>query len=171
MRLLVDIRSIFEARETDRLRSADLVAALGEMEDRPWPEWKNGRAMSAPQLARQLGHFQISPRTMRLPDGNRKKGYERTDFEQAWERYAPPRPSLSQESPLPNRDSVTTRANIERNPISQSVTSEACHVSENDISPNKDGHCNAVTVSNPPSGGREGKEPPQSDLWAGEADL
>jgi len=37
-----------------------LAEALGEIEGRPWGEWKNGRPMTATALARQLAPKAIS---------------------------------------------------------------------------------------------------------------
>lgn len=92
VKLLADTKAVFEANCADRIASKDLAEALGGMEDRPWAEW--GRAqkpITAPQVARQLGRHGIVPRTVRLPDGTRLKGYEHADFAEAWLRYLPPR--------------------------------------------------------------------------------
>lgn len=166
-KLLGDVRAIFAERQADRFASRDLAEALGLMEARPWAEW--GRAqkpITPPQLARQLGRFGIAPRTLRLPDGGRLKGYERADFDEAWARYlppdSPPDTSPPLDSRLPNRDTVTARINTGRNGNFESVTGEACHGSENAVSANKDGHCHGVTVSNP----QTRQEGTQADLFA-----
>jgi hypothetical protein len=52
-----------------RLASADLVTRLGEMEERPWAEWKHSKPMTRPQLAAALRPFGIIPRTVRTPRG------------------------------------------------------------------------------------------------------
>jgi hypothetical protein len=104
VKLLADIRHIFYPHDDDgeplpqldRLASEDLVKALAAMEDRPWPEWgKSQKPISQPQLARLLGRYDIGPKTLRLPDGRRLKGYEREQFTEAWELYLLP------DSPLP----------------------------------------------------------------------
>jgi hypothetical protein len=75
--LLGDIRDFFAARpEVDRAPSADLAAALGGMENRPWSEWRNGKPITPAALARLLGPFGITPGTKR--DGDTTfKGYLR----------------------------------------------------------------------------------------------
>jgi len=39
IQLLVDLRGLFAERGADKLPSEDICKALGEMEERPWPEW------------------------------------------------------------------------------------------------------------------------------------
>jgi putative DNA primase/helicase len=58
------------------------------MEDRPWPEWRNGKPITAPQLARVLRPFGIVPLNFRR--GNEVvKGYLADRFTEAWARYLP----------------------------------------------------------------------------------
>jgi hypothetical protein len=57
--LLTDVRSIFLEMSALRLFSADIVSRPGAMESRPWPELRNGKAITAPQLARALAPFGI----------------------------------------------------------------------------------------------------------------
>lgn len=92
VQLLADIRQVFNDKGTDRLFSAELVAALVEMEDRPWPEWRRGLPLSAASLARLLGPFDVSPKTLRI-DTDRKKGYELEDFTDVFSRYLPEPPN------------------------------------------------------------------------------
>ncbi|WP_439576912.1 DUF3631 domain-containing protein [Elioraea sp.] len=87
--LLADIRSLFVRSSDTRMTSEDICNGLAEMEDRPWPEWKAGRPITATQLARLLGPFGIRPTTVRAT-ATRAKGYHRDAFEEAWQRYLPP---------------------------------------------------------------------------------
>jgi hypothetical protein len=84
--LLRDIRAIFEDRKVDRLSSASLVSALTEIETSPWVEWKNGKPLTARGLAKLLRPFEIDPNSVRLGDKT-PKGYLRSDFEDAFQRY------------------------------------------------------------------------------------
>ncbi len=90
--LLADIRLLFQGMSATRLPSADIVARLAEMEERPWPEWKAGKPITPPQLASALAPFGVRPTTIRPPAGNPVKGYYREAFEDAWTRYLPPPP-------------------------------------------------------------------------------
>ena len=82
---LIDIRDMFEARQTDRLPSAEIVEELGRMEDRPWPEWKHGKAITTRQLASLLKPFGVSPKQFR--DGEKIRGYRLEQFEDVFLRY------------------------------------------------------------------------------------
>jgi hypothetical protein len=90
VRLISDIKAIFEERHVDRIASSDLVTTLGAMEDRPWPEWKGGKPITANGLARVLKPFGIVPGTIRIGEGAAPftaKGYYLTHFQDAFERY------------------------------------------------------------------------------------
>jgi hypothetical protein len=105
--LLADIRDIFDdpnsyaddIQDKNRLPSGNVVTLLAQREDRPWSEWKNGRPMSTPQLARRLKEFGITPKNIRF-SGQVLKGYEREQFEDSWKRYLP--------SGTPPSESATT---------------------------------------------------------------
>jgi hypothetical protein len=49
--LLSDIRDIFNARRVDRLASATIVAALNDLADGPWCEWRGVRDDPEPASA------------------------------------------------------------------------------------------------------------------------
>jgi hypothetical protein len=90
VRLLADIKDVFKNRAVDRISSADLTAALVEIETSPWSEWgKAGKPLSPAKLARLLGPFTIIPSSVRI-DKKTPKGYELKDFQDAFERYLPP---------------------------------------------------------------------------------
>jgi len=87
LRLLLDIRSVFQRRATDRLPSRDLLKELVSDETAPWGEWR-GKSLSPTQLAAMVRPFGISPRDLRV-GSQTLKGYFRSDFEDSWERYLP----------------------------------------------------------------------------------
>jgi hypothetical protein len=151
VKLLTDIKRALYPQDDDgkplprieRMASQDLAAALGEMEARPWAEW--GRAqkpITRPQLARLLSRFDIRPKTVRLSDGRRLKGYEREQFEECWTLYLPPDAPVP---PCPNRDTVTSQYPCASEPLFHTVTPEPCHASENAVSPSKNAGCHGVT--------------------------
>ena len=85
--LLADIKSIFG--DKDRISSEHLVGELVKMEERPWPEWRRGKSITARQVARLLKAFDIRPKVVRMgPEVGR--GYEVADFADAFSRYLPP---------------------------------------------------------------------------------
>ena len=89
IQLLQDLRDLFGTRQTDRLTSADIIGALVEMDDRPWPEWHRGKALKATGLAKLLRPFGIRPRSIRLDDAETAKGYLLECFDDAFCRYLP----------------------------------------------------------------------------------
>ena len=97
--LLGDLLDLFEGRG-ERVASDDLVAALRAMETRPWPEWRDGKPITARGVAKLLKPFGIEPRDLRLTDGRRLKGYERSWFEDVWPRYLPAHPRLARQAAL-----------------------------------------------------------------------
>lgn len=85
---LSDIRDLFRDRETDKLKSEDIVSALVLLDGRPWPEYKDGQPLTKHQLAALLGDFGIKPKSIRFagePDPAR--GYRLVWFREAFERY------------------------------------------------------------------------------------
>jgi hypothetical protein len=78
--VLADIEEMWPPLEgSDYLSTADLVARLNTVSDRPW----SGRGISARRLALLLQGFGIKP-TRRKAD----RGYLRSDLEDAWNRYS-----------------------------------------------------------------------------------
>ncbi len=93
VRILVDIKDLFDARKVEGIKPGDLVDALVSMEARPWSEWRRGRPMGTQALANQLGTrtFGIKARQGRQSQtGKSEHCYWRTDFEEAWKRYLSP---------------------------------------------------------------------------------
>lgn len=102
VQLLADVRTIFDTRGQNRIRSVELLAALNEDGERPWATLRNGRPMDARRLAQMLGSFGIKSSAHRFgtPDVQAgagavfvpdvAKGYVAADFQDAWTRYLKP---------------------------------------------------------------------------------
>lgn len=139
--LLADIGEIFNTTRTEKIPSAEIVKALAEMEGKEWAEWgKSRKPISTNQLAKLLRRFNISPRTIKLPDGNTAKGYHREMFDEAFERY------LTQ-SPFPKRNPVTTPENTGDLALSETSPAKDGLRIENEEIANRDNEGDAVTVS------------------------
>jgi hypothetical protein len=83
---------VFEVKSVERIKSADLVAALIAMEGHPWAELgRTGKPLSTNGLARMLASDHIVPKTVRFGAGPEEtaKGYERGQFEDVFARYLP----------------------------------------------------------------------------------
>ena len=139
--LLADIRDVFAVAGADRLASKDMAERLTQIEGRPWAEYgKQRRPISPNQLANLLRGFGVSSRTIRVGDST-AKGYDMADFSDAFSRYLPG-------NGLPKGNKVTTPVNIEESSGFQEVTTQACDVSENEVSANKGAGCDDVTFQN-----------------------
>jgi hypothetical protein len=143
--LLRDIRSIFEECEgggpkQKGMHSADLAAALCQLEGRPWAEWAKGRGMDANRLAKQLKKYGISPQSIRL-DGGNQKGYWRDSFLDAWVRYCLP----SASSATLAVTAVTTRMDTDQTHASRPVTQPSPDHAAVTREPASTQGCDAVT--------------------------
>ena len=86
--LLSDIRDVFLAKGGDRIAGKELIAALNELEDRPWSEWSRGRPMSQAQMSRRIGEYGIVSGNIRTGSAPKTaKGYYLRSFEDAFSRY------------------------------------------------------------------------------------
>jgi putative DNA primase/helicase len=142
--LLADIRDAFEEKGGSRMASADLVAALVAMSDRPWGECNHGKALTQNQLARRLKNFGVHTKKMRLAPGGTAQGYELAAFADAFSRY------------ISGFQSGTTEHTNDFNELreKQSGTHEPGVPVENSLKPLTQLDCSGVPVQNPPNGRR-----------------
>ena len=151
--LLEDVAAIF-AEVGDKIATTALVARLGLMDERPWPEWKNGRPITARQLAKLLAPLKIRPGTHRIGADPPFKGYRQSDFADAISRY----------TPLSSGYTVTT--------LKTNGNSENLSVTKVDLLPIENGELfnggNGVTDVTDQMGGRAENEEDRRE-WGGEA--
>jgi hypothetical protein len=139
VRLLRDIRALFDAAEVDRFPSADLVNALGRLEESPWSAFgKGGKPLTVHGLARLLHRYDgVASGTIRLDDGTTAKGYYRARFEDAWSRYLPI--SGPQDVTPSQINTGAAFPPISKRHSGELVTDQECEIV------NADGPCDAVT--------------------------
>ncbi len=149
--LLEDIHQAFGER--DHILSQELVDGLCGLDEKPYCELNRGREITTNWLARQLKGVVTQP-TKTIRDGkDRKKGYSRAAFADAWERYGvtgadEEGSETDPETTVPN---VTTGQPLSRNGysvtdgsrLSPDVT-EASPLPE-DQNPNATAGCHVVT--------------------------
>jgi putative DNA primase/helicase len=161
--LLGDIREVFAQKNVDRIRSTVLAALLAEFEEKPWAEWRQGKPITAPQVARLLRRFGIRPGPIRTKDGEITKGYRLEHFMDAWARYLPP-------AGTPSATPSATEGAAERlhgyNPQKtlgsgdfEAVTPEAHVTGGIGRKAAENLACNSVTARNPPAGVKGGSSP------------
>jgi hypothetical protein len=151
--LLTDIRNIFEEKQVDRIRSADLAAALVAIEGHPWAEHgKAGRPLSANNLARMLASDHISPQQIRfgIESDNTGRGYELKQFADAFARYLPP------PTPNPTETLKQPEDSCGSQPDSQLKQADEMFQLENAENPSVSTSCFSVSVE-------KGGEPQKSE--------
>jgi hypothetical protein len=98
IKLLSDLRDVFDKTDADRLPSAEIVSCLIEIQTSPWAELNQGKPISANRLARLLKPFRIFPRVVRVGEKT-PAGYFRDSFADAWQRYLPLIPDTEPQQP------------------------------------------------------------------------
>lgn len=88
--LIRDIRTVFDGQLVpyDQLSSAELTKRLLELSDHRYRIFKNGNPLTKNLLARALEPFHVRSKDIWLPSGKSLKGYARSQFADAFERYA-----------------------------------------------------------------------------------
>lgn len=87
VRLLADIRTVFESSGSDYMPAATLLDGLYRQEDSPWTEWY-GRPLTSKGLANLLNAYSITSHKKRIGT-DQKHYYFKSDFEDSWSRYIP----------------------------------------------------------------------------------
>ncbi len=107
--LLEDLRVLFQSRGMVKLVSEEILEYLHEMEERPWPEWRDRSPLSARQLAAILHPFGINPTKWRQEEVTRR-GYEPAHFTDAFSRYLPSVPPHPPQASLQSTYTQTASA-------------------------------------------------------------
>ena len=160
--MLEDIEAVFldPAHACGKIKTTELVAYLGGMDERPWPEWKHGKPITARQLAKLLAPLKIKPGPQRVRT-EVFKGYSRADFDDAISRYVS---SHSGPAPLPSGYGVTGLGN-NSNSEKLSVTSNDVVTDGNSDLFNKGNGVTSVTDGN----GVRAENEPKAPEWEAEA--
>ena len=107
IQVVKDLNAIFGTK--DKMFSEAICEELGAMEDRRWPEYRNGKRITQNQLARLLKDFQtpnglsLKPMSIRIGTEG-KKGYKLAWFTKVFDTYAPDPPSKPAQPAQPNND-------------------------------------------------------------------
>ena len=142
--LLRDIKAAFAEKHVTEMSSADLAAALAEVEGSPWGEWSKGKPLSQSKLARLLKPFDVRPDRIGGKD-SRLRGYAVEWFNDAFSRYLPPK------SVHPS----TTRENSGDREDFKLSTKDAVDTYENAVSHAENAGCGHVDTFKPGIGGEE----------------
>lgn len=107
--LLADIQHVFEIKKLDKISTADLIAALCADEELSWNTYNRGRQLSPKQLATRLKAYGIASKNIRLGTYETPKGFELSQFADAFLRYLSTPLNLPPHATKPleaNRDGV-----------------------------------------------------------------
>ncbi len=85
--LLQDIQNILQSHTGKNITSEDLISSLAANSDSLWIEYSAGKAITPRGLAALLKGFGIKPKTIRRGNNSNKRGYEVSDFDDAFKRY------------------------------------------------------------------------------------
>jgi len=83
VQLLADLRKIFKSER--RLGTEAIIQKLFALPESPWCDLR-GKPLDARSLRRYLRPYDVKPKQLREGDRN-IRGYERSDFDDAWSRY------------------------------------------------------------------------------------
>jgi putative DNA primase/helicase len=129
--LLDDIRALFVERDVDRIASAYIVSVLVEKEERPWPEYRKGKPITARQVASVLKPFEITPHSVRIGSMT-PKGYELADFKDAFGRYLSDKSATAQQTQKITMLSATPSGPVANGVADRMVeNSQCCGVADN----------------------------------------
>jgi hypothetical protein len=85
IRLLTDLHGVFGDR--DQMSTASVLEALIGIEEAPWGDLR-GKPLDPRGLARQLKQYDVKPEVLWF-GSRQERGYRRSDFAEAWDRYLP----------------------------------------------------------------------------------
>jgi putative DNA primase/helicase len=139
--LLADIHLVFGAR--NQILSQELVDGLLGLDETPYGDLNRGRAITTNWLARQLKGIVTQSTTTMQVGKDRKKGYTRAAFTDAWERYGIA--GLDKDvRETPSKTTVTTVTTGQMPPSNGHSGTDGARLSEGP-NPNGTAGCHVVT--------------------------
>jgi hypothetical protein len=147
VRLLGHIRHVFLG---ERMTCAAIVEALNADDQLPYGGWSDGKGISAREVGKKLAPYLIVAKPIRIDGVRAGNGYEREQFETAWDRYLPG-------NDVPNRYTGTTRTTEPKTGEKQPVQESGCTGFQNGANPHEQRNVPNVPVSMPEYG-NEGDE-------------
>jgi hypothetical protein len=163
--LLTDIRTAWSKaplQDEDEVTTKQLVDALLELEESPWPTYgRQGKGITGKAMANILRPFEIKPgqiASTRHHAGAR--GYTRAQFDDAWGRYC--EPVISRGQSVAPVASVATQGNPDAAKC-RSDSDPATHRSDSE--PLQDKGCDACDTSEPEKHGNATRTTPSEDVF------
>ncbi|MFH1672935.1 MAG: DUF3631 domain-containing protein [Pseudomonadota bacterium] len=153
--LLADIQSIFDEQRIDRISTVELISALCADDEKPWLTYNKGVPIKPRQLAGRLKNYSIKSKPTRIGT-DVVKGYEKSQFIEAFSRYvpSPPEISVTELQPLTVLDLNVTDDELRNSCEKGKVTRETTPVL----------NCNRVTEKTPLPGANTYSLPAKTTL-------
>ncbi len=85
--LLADMEALYNSKGIAYLYTSDLIEALCKEDERPWATYNRGRPITPRQIAKLLKEYGIHSKNIKSSYGSVQKGYERSQFTDAFSRY------------------------------------------------------------------------------------
>lgn len=89
LKLLSDLRDVFEDLPHVALPTSSLLTQLKEREEGIWADI-GARGLDPRYMAKLLSQYGVKPKVVRIDAKHTPRGYDRRDLEDAWARYLPP---------------------------------------------------------------------------------
>lgn len=142
--LLADIQTVFDKRKCERIFTSVLIEELCNDEEAPWSSYNfksKDKRITSRQLSNKLKEYKIKSKDIRM--GNQvKKGYYKSDFVDAFKRYASIPPNLTA-TKLQTNDSDGFSDFL-------SATNNIRVADKKSLKDNNDKGCSVVAVKIPP---------------------
>jgi len=119
--LLADIQHVFESKRVDKISTADLIAALCADEENAWAAYNRGKQITPRQVARQLAGYGIASKTIRLGAYETPKGFELSQFSDAFTRYLTTPLNLPQHPPQTLEANKNAALSVADNPPQKTI--------------------------------------------------
>jgi Protein of unknown function (DUF3631) len=125
IKLLADCKAVFG--NDDKVFTNVLLRALHDLPEAPWGDLK-GKPIDDRRLAQRLRQYNIKSKQIRIGDVS-LKGYEKSDFVDAWERYLPsPSPSQERDTSETNEADVSGVSDVPHSGDGEGIASAPCAV-------------------------------------------
>ena len=156
--LLADIQTVFESKQVIKISLVDLNNALCEDTEAPWATYNRGKSLSPRQLSTKLKDYGITSKTIRTNNYETAKGFEVTQFSDAFTRYLTPPINLDNLSNKPlqanngkglavtQNVTVTKRESNSNNPVTLEVNKDVAYSQCYSNNDNLGGDSNALYI-------------------------
>jgi len=98
--LLLNTQHVFQNEGAEKIPTAKLIEALCEDSELPWLTYDRGTPITPRQLAKILDTYKIQSKNIKVEGNKVLKGFEKSQFEDAWSRYLPESSSENAATPL-----------------------------------------------------------------------